>query len=109
MLSNVRVKGNVTVSKCSMRLFVFSPDTNSVGIWKDISSAGPELTQQAALTFTTRLQDRDSVFICVGRVCGDWSHLFVHVCLSLPECVLRKLVEPGASLPWMSCSCTNEI
>lgn len=39
---NVRVNGDVAVSKFSARVFVFSLDTHSVGIWKDISSAGPE-------------------------------------------------------------------
>lgn len=68
--------------------------THTVGIWKDISSAGPvfALTQLTAVTFTTRLWDRDSMFICVGMCV--WS---VAVLSSRRVCVCQKLVEPGAS------------
>lgn len=78
--------------------------THTVGIWKDISSAGPvfTLTQLTALTFTARLRDGDSLFICVACVCDQ-----LLSCRYVCVCIFQKLVEQGAGLPWVPCCCTN--
>lgn len=65
--------------------------THTVGIWKDISSAGPvfTLTQLTAVTFTTRLWDGDWVFIFCGDMC------VISCCLVSSSCVCACFSETG--------------